>query len=60
MRKKVVIAYACHCFMIGHHIEGFRKVEPFDVFPNFTNQRFDGATNFAPTNPPEVSIGGSR
>lgn len=59
-RKKVAIAYAWHCFMIGHHIEGFRKVEPFDVLPNFTNQRFDSTTNFAPTNPPKVGIGGCR
>ena len=46
--------------MISHHIEGFRKIEPFDVLPNFANQRFDSATNFAPSNPPMVGIGGCR
>ena len=43
--------------MIGHHIESFK---PFNILPNFTNQRFDCVTNFAPTNPPKAGIGGGR
>lgn len=46
--------------MIGHHIEGVRKIEPFHIFPNLTDQGFDCVTNFAPTNPPKVGIGGCR
>ena len=58
MRKKIVITYACHCFMISHYIEGFREVKPFDILPNFANQGFDRVTNFTPTNLPKVGIGG--